>query len=156
MSFIGATGLDEVQEQFDILKDNIDANASFINTLVGLPDPTHTPIFGINILNPGLFGLVERAEVNIKALQLGEEGIGTNISGIETEISGIQTEITGIQGEITAVEGSISTIQFVEIPALGVAIGLADGIAVDALSKANKSLGIWDESGNNVYHKKKR
>ena len=31
--YIGATGLDEVQEQFDILKDEIDANASYINTL---------------------------------------------------------------------------------------------------------------------------
>ncbi len=45
MSFIGATGLDEVQEQFDILKDEIDANASYINTLVGIPDPTHLPFF---------------------------------------------------------------------------------------------------------------
>ncbi len=36
MSFIGATGQDEVQEQFDILKDEIDANASYINTLVGI------------------------------------------------------------------------------------------------------------------------
>jgi hypothetical protein len=175
MSFIGATGLDEVQEQFDILQDNIDATNDYINKLYGIPDPTHTAIFGINILNPNLYGLVERAEVNIKALQLGEEGITTNIegidttiSGIETEISGIQTEITGIQTEIagiqteiagvqteiTGLEGSISTIQFVELPAIGVSIGLVSGVANDALSKANKSLGIWDESGNDVYHKK--
>jgi len=161
MSFIGATGLDEVQEQFDILKDNIDATNDYINKIYGLPDPTHTAIFGINILNPNLFGLVERAEVNIKALQLGEEGIGTDItgiqgeiSGIQTEITGIQTEITGMQGEITAVEGSISSIQLIQLPALGTLIGIADGIAVDARNKANKSLGIWDESGNDVYHKK--
>ena len=30
----------------------------------------------------------------------------------------------------------------------------ADGKAVSANTKADKSLGIWDESGNNVYHKK--
>ncbi len=175
MSFIGATGLDEVQEQFDILKDEIDANATYINTLVGIPDPLHTPIFGINILNPGLFGLVERAEVNIKALQLGEEGIGTNISGIETtisgiettisgiegevsalqgEVSGIQGEITAIQGEVSGIQGEVSTIQLIELPALATLISGVGGIAGDALSKANKSLGIWDESGDNTYNKK--
>ena len=45
MSYIGATGLDENQEQFDILKDEIDANASYINNLVGIPDPLHTAVF---------------------------------------------------------------------------------------------------------------
>jgi hypothetical protein len=168
MSFIGATGYNENQEELDILKDNIDATNDYINKLYGIPDPSHTAIFGINILNPNLFGLVERAEVNIKALQLGEEGITTNIegidttisgieteiTGIQTEITGIQTEITGIQTEITGIESSITAIQFVELPAIGVSIGLVSGVANDALSKANKSLGIWDESGNNVYHKK--
>ena len=154
MSFIGATGLDEVQEQFDILKDEIDANASYINTLVGIPDPTHLPFFGVNILNPGLYGLVERAEVNIKALQTQQGTSSTAISGIETSITGIEASITGIGGQITAVEGSISTIQFVEIPALAASIVTAAGVAGDALVKANRSLGIWDESGNNVYHKK--
>ena len=152
--YIGATGLDEVQEQFDILKDEIDANASYINTLVGIPDPTHLPFFGVNILNPGLYGLVERAEVNIKALQTQQGTSSTAISGIETAITGIETSITGIEGQITAVEGSISTIQFVELPLLSASIGTAAGVAADALVKANKSLGIWDESGNNVYHKK--
>ena len=89
--YIGATGLDEVQEQFDILKDEIDANASYINTLVGIPDPTHLPFFGVNILNPGLYGLVERAEVNIKALQTQQGTSSTAISGIETAITGIET-----------------------------------------------------------------
>jgi hypothetical protein len=168
MSYIGATGLTDDGERFDTLQDNIDANASFINTLVGIPDPTHTPIFGINILNPGLFGLVERAEVNIRALQLGEEGIGTNISGIETTISGIETEISGIQGEITAIQtevglvqgevsglsGAFSTFNTITLPLIFTNIGIADGLAGDALSKANKSLGIWDESGNNTYNKK--
>ncbi len=152
--YIGATGLDEVQEQFDILKDEIDANASYINTLVGIPDPTHLPFFGVNILNPGLYGLVERAEVNIKALQTQQGTSSTAISGIETTITGIEASITGIGGQITAVEGSISTIQFVELPVLSASIVTAAGVAADALVKANKSLGIWDESGNNVYHKK--
>jgi hypothetical protein len=152
--YIGATGQDEVQEQFDILKDEIDANASYINTLVGIPDPTHLPFFGVNILNPGLYGLVERAEVNIKALQTQQGTSSTAISGIETSITGIEASITGIGGQITAVEGSISTIQFVELPLLSASIGTAAGVAADALVKANKSLGIWDESGNNVYHKK--
>ena len=159
-NFIGATGLDENQEQFDILQENIDANASYINNLVGIPDPTHTAIFGINILNPGLFGLVERAEVNIAALQSGEEGLGTDLSalttqveGIETQITGIQGEISTIQGEITAVEGSVSTIQG-EIAIMGLAITAAAGVAGDALGKANKSLGIWDEDGNNTYNMK--
>jgi hypothetical protein len=168
MSWIGATGQNENQEQFDILKDEIDANATYINTLVGIPDPLHTPIFGINILNPGLFGLVERAEVNIKALQLGEEGIGTNISGIETTISGIETTISGIEGEITALQGEVglvqgevsglsgafSTFNTITLPLIFTNIGIADGLAADALSKANKSLGIWDESVNNTYNKK--
>jgi hypothetical protein len=161
MSFIGATGLDEVQEQFDTLNDKIDANADYINNLVGIPDPTHTAIFGINILNPGLFGLVERAEVNIAALQTGEEGLGTDLSALTTQVEGIQGEITGIQGEITAlegqisaVEGSISFIQFTELPAIGTAIAAAAGVAGDALGKANKSLGIWDEDGNNTYNMK--
>ena len=175
MSFIGATGYNENQEELDILKDNIDANASYINNLVGIPDPLHTAIFGINLLNPGLFGLVERAEVNIKALQTGLEtegttisgiettisgiettisGIETEISGIQTEITGVQTEITGIQGEITGIEGSISAIQFVELPLLTSAIGATDVIAVDARNKANRALDIWDYSGDNVYHKK--
>ena len=154
MSFIGATGQDEVQEQFDILKDEIDANASYINTLVGIPDPTHLPFFGVNVLNPGLYGLVERAEVNIKALQTQQGTSSTAISGIETAITGIETSITGIEGQITAVEGSISTIQFIELPLLSGAIGTAGGVAGDALVKANRSLDIWEESGNNVYHKK--
>ena len=154
MSFIGATGLDEVQEQFDILKDEIDANASYINTLVGIPDPTHLPFFGVNILNPGLYGLVERAEVNIKALQTQQGTTSTAISGIETSITGIEASITGIEGQVTAVEGSISTIQFVELPLLSASIVTAAGVAADALVKANRSLDIWDESGNNVYHKK--
>jgi hypothetical protein len=154
MSFIGATGLDEVQEQFDILKDEIDANASYINTLVGIPDPTHLPFFGVNILNPGLYGLVERAEVNIKALQTQQGTSSTAISGIETSITGIEASITGIGGQITAVEGSISTIQFVELPVLSASIVTAAGVAADALVKANRSLDIWEESGNNVYHKK--
>ena len=172
MSFIGATGYNENQEQFDILKDEIDANASYINNLVGIPDPLHTAIFGINVLNPGLFGLVERAEVNIKALQTGLEGEGTTISGIETtisgiettisgietEVSGIQTEILGIQGEITGIDSTISSIEFVQLPALGTAltalIGATDVIAVDARNKANRALDIWDYSGDNVYHKK--
>lgn len=161
MSFIGATGYNENQEELDTLKDNIDANSSYINNLVGIPDPLHTAIFGINLLNPGLFGLVERAEVNIKALQTGLEGEGTTISGIETtisgietEVSGIQTEILGIQGEITGIDSTISSIEFVQLPALGVLIGTADGIAVDARNKANRALDIWDYSGDNVYHKK--
>ncbi len=152
--YIGATGLDEVQEQFDILKDEIDANASYINTLVGIPDPTHLPFFGVNILNPGLYGLVERAEVNIKALQTQQGTSSTAISGIETSITGIEASITGIGGQITAVEGSISTIQFVELPVLSASIVTAAGVAADALVKANRSLDIWEESGNNVYHKK--
>jgi len=152
--YIGATGLDEVQEQFDILKDEIDANASYINTLVGIPDPTHLPFFGVNILNPGLYGLVERAEVNIKALQTQQGTSSTAISGIETSITGIEASITGIGGQITAVEGSISTIQFVELPVLSASIVTAGGVAADALVKANRSLGIWDENGNDVYHKK--
>jgi len=168
MSYIGATGLDENQEQFDILKDEIDANASYINNLVGIPDPLHTAIFGINVLNPGLFGLVERAEVKIKLLETAEEGLGTDltglttqvegiqteITGVQTEVAGIQTEITGIQGEITGIEGSISAIQFVELPLLTSAIGATDVIAVDARNKANRALDIWDYSGDNVYHKK--
>ena len=152
--YIGATGLDEVQEQFDILKDEIDANASYINTLVGIPDPTHLPFFGVNILNPGLYGLVERAEVNIKALQTQQGTSSTAISGIETSITGIEASITGIEGQVTAVEGSISTIQFVELPLLSASIVTAGGVAADALVKANRSLGIWDENGNDVYHKK--
>ena len=161
MSFIGATGLDEVQEQFDTLNDKIDANADYINNLVGIPDPTHTAVFGINILNPGLFGLVERAEVNIAALQTGEEGLGTDLSalttqveGIQGEITGIQGEITTIQGEITGIEGEISLIQFTELPAIVSSIAAVGGVAGDALSKANKSLGIWDEDGNNTYNMK--
>jgi len=160
MSFIGATGLDEVQEQFDILQEQIDGLTYYKNFITGYPDPTHTPLFGINPLNPNLFGLVERAEVNIAALQLAEEGITTNIEGIDTTISGIETEISGIQGEITGIQGEISAIQGEitgiegSITALGVLIGLADGIAVDAKNKANRALGIWDESGNDVYHKK--
>lgn len=160
-NFIGATGLDENQEQFDILKDEIDANASYINNLVGIPDPVHLSLFGINPLNPGLYGLVERAEVNISALQSGEEGLGTDLSalttqveGIQGEITGIQGEITTIQGEITGIEGSISTIQFVELPAIGTTIAGVAGVAGDALGKANKSLGIWDEDANNTYNMK--
>ena len=161
MSFIGATGYNENQEELNTLKDEIDANASYINNLVGIPDPLHTAIFGINLLNPGLFGLVERAEVKIKALETGLEtegttisGIETSITGIETEIGGIQGEITGIQGEITGIEGSISAIQFVELPALATAIGATDVIAVDARNKANRALDIWDYSGDNTYNKK--
>ena len=168
MSYIGATGLDENQEQFDILKDEIDANASYINNLVGIPDPFHTAIFGINVLNPGLFGLVERAEVKIKLLETAEEGLGTDltglttqvegiqteVTGIQTEVAGIQTEITGIQGEITGIDSAISAIQFVELPLLTSAIGATDVIAVDARNKANRALDIWDYSGDNVYHKK--
>lgn len=161
MSWIGAKGENENQEQFDILQENIDANASYINNLVGIPDPTHTAVFGINILNPGLFGLVERAEVNIASLQTAEEGLGTQVEGIETQITGIEGEITGIQGEIstiqgeiTGIQGEITGIQFTEIPALSGAISATAGIAGDALVKANKSLGIWDEDGNNTYNMK--
>ncbi len=58
-------------------------------------------IFGVNILNPGLYGLVERAEVNIKALQTQQGTSSTAISGIETAITGINT--TGnLQGETWA------------------------------------------------------
>ena len=167
-SYIGATGLNQYEERFDTIEEEIDSNALYINTLVGIPDPIHLGLYGINVFNPSLYGLVERAEVNIGLLQSGEEGLGTDISGlttqvesiqeeitgIQTEITGIQGEITGIQGEITAVESSISAIQLVEIPALSVAIGLADGIAVDARNKADRSLSIWNEDGNNVYHKK--
>ena len=156
MSFIGATGLDEHQENYDELNDKIDANASYINTLVGIPDPTHLPLYGINILNPGLYGLVERAEVNIRQLQTQGTGQGSTISSIETTISGIESsisaiegQITAIEGQITAVEGSISTIQFTELPLLVTSIGAAAAVGADALSKANKSLGIWDEDGNN-------
>jgi hypothetical protein len=161
MSYIGATGLTDDGERFDELQENIDANASYINNLVGIPDPLHTAVFGINVLNPGLFGLVERAEVKIKLLETAEEGLGTDLTGlttqvegIQTEVTGIQTEILGIQGEITGIDSSISAIQFVQIPALGVLIGTADGIAVDARNKANRALDIWDYSGDNVYHKK--
>jgi len=145
MSYIGATGLDENQENYDELNDKIDANASYINTLVGIPDPTHLPLFGINILNPGLYGLVERAEVNIRQLQTQNTGQSSSITQIESSITGIQGEIATIQGEITAVEGSIASIQFTQLPALTALIGVADGIAIDARNKANKSLGIWDE-----------
>ena len=160
MSFIGATGLDENQEQFDILKDEIDANASYINNLVGIPDPLHTAVFGINVLNPGLFGLVERAEVKIKLLETAEEGLGTDVTGlqtevngIQTEVSGIQTEITGIQGQILGIDGDISTLNgavFLE----GGAIALVEIQAADALTKANRALDIWDYSGDNTYNKK--
>jgi hypothetical protein len=167
MSYIGATGLDENQEQFDILKDEIDANASYINNLVGIPDPLHTAVFGINVLNPGLFGLVERAEVKIKLLETAEEGLGTDVTGlqtevnglqtevngIQTEVNGIQTEITGIQGQVLGIEGDISTLNgavFLE----GGAIALVEIQAADALTKANRALDIWDYSGDNVYHKK--
>jgi hypothetical protein len=160
-NYIGATGLTDDGERFDELQENIDANASYINNLVGIPDPIHLSLFGINPLNPGLFGLVERAEVKIKLLETAEEGLGTDLTGlttqvegIQTEVTGIQTEILGIQGEITGIDSSISAIQFVQIPALGVLIGTADGIAVDARNKANRALDIWDYSGDNVYHKK--
>jgi len=167
MSYIGATGLDENQEQFDILKDEIDGLASYQNTITGYPDPTHTAIFGINPLNPNLFGLVERAEVKIKLLETAEEGLGTDVTGlqtevnglqtevngIQTEVNGIQTEITGIQGQVLGIEGDISTLNgavFLE----GGAIALVELQAADALTKANRALGIWDYSGDNVYHKK--
>jgi hypothetical protein len=159
--YIGATGLDEHQENYDALNDKIDANASYINTLVGIPDPTHLPFFGINILNPGLYGLVERAEVNIRQLQTQGTGLGTDLSGlttqvesIQTEVAGIQTEVLAIQGEITGIDSTISAIQFVELPAIVVSIGLVSGVANDAKTKAEKALSIWDESGDNVYHKK--
>jgi len=172
MSFIGATGYNENQEQLDSLKDEIDGLALYQNTITGYPDPTHTAVYGINPLNPNLFGLVERAEVNISLLQSGLEtegttisgiettisGIETTISGIETEVSGIQTEILGIQGEITGIDSTISSIEFIQLPALGTAltalIGATDVIAVDARNKANRALDIWDYSGDNVYHKK--
>ena len=160
-NFIGATGLDENQEQFDILQENIDANASYINNLVGIPDPVHLSLFGINPLNPGLFGLVERAEVNIASLQSGEEALGTDLSTlttqvetIETQITGIQGEISTIQGEITGIEGEISLIQFTELPAIVSSISAVGAVAGDALIKSNKSLGIWDEDGNNTYNMK--
>lgn len=160
MSYIGATGLTDDGERFDELQENIDANASYINNLVGIPDPLHTAIFGINVLNPGLFGLVERAEVKIKLLETAEEGLGTDITGlttqvegIQTEVSGIQTEVSGIQGQVLGIEGDISTLNgavFLE----GGAIALVEVQAADALTKANRALDIWDYSGDNVYHKK--
>jgi hypothetical protein len=167
-NYIGATGLTDDGERFDELQENIDANASYINNLVGIPDPIHLSLFGINPLNPGLFGLVERAEVKIKLLETAEEGLGTDVTGlttqvegiqtevtgIQTEVAGIQTEITGIQGEITGIDSAISAIQFVELPLLTSAIGATDVIAVDARNKANRALDIWDYSGDNVYHKK--
>jgi hypothetical protein len=167
MSYIGATGLTEYEERFDTIEEEIDVNANYINNLVGIPDPIHLAIYGINVFNPSMYGLVERAEVNISQLQTNVGGLETTVSGLETtisgietsitaietevagiqtEIGGIQTEVVGIQGEITGIEGSMA--------ALSLLIGLADGIAVDARNKADKSLGIWDESGINVYHKK--
>ncbi len=168
MSYIGATGLTEYEERFDTIEQEIDSNATYINTLVGIPDPIHLATFGINVFNPSLYGLVERAEVNISALQVGEDGLSTDLSTLTTQVEGIQTEVTAIQGEITAiqgeitaiegqitaVEGDIFAIQFTEIPTLAGVVSTIGGVAGDALSKANKCLNIWDEDGNNTYNMK--
>lgn len=161
MSYIGATGLTEYEERFDTIEQEIDSNATYINTLVGIPDPIHLGTFGINVFNPSLYGLVERAEVNISALQVGEDGLSTDLSALTTQVEGIQTEVTAIQGEITALEGQITVIDgdllFLNtftLPAMVSSTSAAAVLAADALVKANKSLSIWDESGDNVYHKK--
>lgn len=168
MSYIGATGLTEYEERFDTIEEEIDSNATYINTLVGIPDPIHLATFGINVFNPSLYGLVERAEVNISALQVGEDGLSTDLSALTTQVEGIQTEVTSIQGEITALEGQITAVEgsisvidgdllFLNtftLPAMVSATSAAAVLAGDALVKANKSLSIWDESGDNVYHKK--
>ena len=167
MSYIGATGLTEYEERFDTIEEEIDANANYINTLVGIPDPIHLAIYGINVFNPGLYGLVERAELNISQLQTNVGGLETTVSGlettisgietsitaIETEVAGIQTEIGGIQTEVVGIQGEIPGIEG-SLVAVGLLIGYADATAVDAETKADKSLGIWDENANDVYHKK--
>ena len=168
MSYIGATGLTEYEEKFDTIEEEIDSNANYINTLVGIPDPIHLATFGINVFNPSLYGLVERAEVNIGLLQSELETEGTTITGIQEEITAIQTEITGIQDEITLIQGEITGVQgeisvidgdllFLNtftLPAMVSATSAAAVLAGDSELKANKSLGIWDTSGDNVYHKK--
>ena len=65
---IATAGRPSLKNQLDSLKDEIDGLASYQNTITGYPDPTHTAVYGINPLNPNLFGLVERAEVNISLL----------------------------------------------------------------------------------------
>ena len=55
---------------------------------------------GINIFNPSLYGLVERAEVNISALQAGEDALTTDLSALSTQVEG--TSWHGERGESEA------------------------------------------------------
>jgi hypothetical protein len=167
MSYIGATGLTEYEERFATIEEEIDSNANYINTLVGIPDPIHLGLYGINIYNPSLYGLVERAEVNISSLQATEDGLSTDLSALTSQVEGIETSVgaletsvgaletsvSGIQTQILGIDGDISTLNgavFLE----GGAIALVELQAADALTKANRALDIWDYSGDNVYHKK--
>jgi hypothetical protein len=154
MSYIGATGLSKNDERFDTIEEEIDTNANYINNLVGIPDPIHLAIYGINVFNPSLYGLVERAEVNISQLQSAQSGTQTEITGIQDEITAIQGEITGIQGEISVIDGDLLFLNTFTLPAMVSATSAAAVLAGDAEIKANKSLGIWDEDGNNTYNMK--
>jgi hypothetical protein len=114
MSYIGATGLTEYEERFDTIEEEIDANANYINTLVGIPDPIHLAIYGINVFNPGLYGLVERAEANIGLNGVVKTGLYLSINNIKTEIDGVDGTglTTGIKHKLNI---------------LGVTINGADG-----------------------------
>ena len=162
MAYIGATGLTEYEERFEEIENKIaSSDDSILSTIVGLPDPIHLGIYGINVFNPGLYGIVERAEVNISQLQTTVGGLDTTVSGLETTVGGLETTVGELDAAVVGLTTTTSTLtsdllflNTTTLPLMVVATGTAGGVAADALVKANRSLDIWEESGNNVYHKK--
>ena len=162
MSYIGAIGLTEYEERFEELENKIStSDTGILSAIVGIPDPIHLAIYGINIFNPGLYGIVERAEVNISQLQTSVGGLDTTIGEIEASIGEMEASIIALESSVAALTTVTTTItsdllylNSTTLPTMAIAISGASGTAASALVKANKSLDIWDEDGNNVYHKK--
>jgi hypothetical protein len=81
-------------------------------------------------------------------------GLETTVGGLETTVAGLETTVGGLTTTTGGLTSDLLFLNTTILSAMVIATGAAAGVAGDALLKANKSLGIWDESGVNVYHKK--
>ena len=78
----------------------------------------------------------------------------TTVSGLETTVGGLETTVVGLTTTTSTLTSDLLFLNTTTLPLMVLATGTAGGVAADALVKANRSLDIWEESGNNVYHKK--
>jgi len=78
----------------------------------------------------------------------------TTVSGLETTVGGLETTVVGLTTTTSTLTSDLLFLNTTTLPLMVLATGAAASVAADAFLEANKSLGIWDEDGNNVYHKK--